>query len=67
MAISQTCGRCEGTGELTVVDEHGTSSTITCPDCNGSASVEWGTQSDVINKLNDIKQKCDDIMDKLNE
>ena len=67
MDIKYKCTTCQGTGELTVVDQYGTSSVITCIVCNGEGLIEWGDMADVVNKLDDIKEKVDDIMAKLSE
>ncbi len=67
MHIKFKCTLCGGTGELTVVDEHGEFSIITCGDCDGSGLIDWGDVADIVDKLDDIKEKCDEIMNKLNE
>lgn len=65
MSIQQECTRCEGTG---IIDPYGDPPIETeCLDCGGIGFIEWGKQPDIMNKLNDIKEKCDDIMNKLNE
>lgn len=65
MEIKQTCARCKGTGEI---DPYGEPPDQTeCPDCGGDGLIDWGSSPDLRDKLDDIKQKCDEIMLKLNE
>ena len=62
MAINQRCSRCNGTGSIS---EYGDPPQTECPDCEGSGKIEWGTQVDIMDKLNDILNKCNDILEQV--
>lgn len=64
MAINQMCSRCAGTGSI---PEFGDPPQTDCPDCEGSGKIKWGTQVEVMGKLDDILGKCNDIFDKVEE
>jgi len=69
MAVVVTCPRCSGTGE----DPGGGD----CKRCGGDGEIEgshsditdasYNTNKDMNDKLDDILDKCNDIMEKLSE
>lgn len=72
--IFSDCGTCFGDGQVpvTIVGQDGrpeeTGDTFDCPACGGSGKGAIGfLDSSVMEMLEDIKDKCDDILDKLNE
>lgn len=65
-AVCQNCG-----GDGLIHDQNspeGFPSEIPCADCNGTGEIESNLKlDDLWDKILDIKEKCDEIMDKLNE
>jgi hypothetical protein len=58
MEIKQRCSRCQGTGSI---DPYGDPPQTDCPDCGGDGLVEWGTQPDIIDKLDALQADMDII------
>jgi hypothetical protein len=67
--LSAICPRCVN-GVAQVLDSEGVMiEENPCKWCNGESKFLIGTLKvdDLIDKLNDVKEKCDEIMEKLNE
>ena len=59
--LYKQCTRCHGSGVFDQGDVH----EDPCAHCNGEGYFEWGKVDNTL--LQDIKDKCDDIWEKLNE
>jgi hypothetical protein len=69
--LIRVCGKCDGTGNNNLIDEETEEITgsVTCSMCNGEKKFP-STQfdlSDITDMLDDILNKCNDILEKLNE
>ena len=72
--IKERCSRCKGTGiDADIFDAQGNPVPESCTICNGDG---WITQAktesdpalaDILDKVNDNKEKLDEIWNKLNE
>jgi len=68
--ISQVCDRCGGHGieEVTRVDPPAPPTTATCGGCKGAGfTIQGQLDDDLIDFLNNLKDKVDDIFEKVNE
>lgn len=68
--ISMVCGRCGGDGieETSTTDPPASPTTRTCEACGGAGiTVHGQLDDDLIDFLNDLKDKVDDIFEKVNE
>jgi len=68
--ISQVCDRCGGDGieETSVADPPAPPTTRTCEACDGVGfTIHGQLDDDLIDFLNDLKDKVDDIFEKVNE
>jgi DnaJ-class molecular chaperone len=64
--ITRTCVECGGTGAVPYAPPPPAQPVpLTCPTCDGLGYLTFGQMDDEI--LNDIKEKVDEIMEKLNE
>ena len=65
------CSQCGGSGEkriTTLVGEEEVVSLITCPPCAGSGRLSnTSLDSDLIDLLNDMNNRINDIFEKVNE
>ncbi len=64
--ISQVCGRCGGDGieEITQADPPAPPTTATCGGCDGAGFLITGQlDDDLIDKLNDMENKINDIFE----
>ena len=69
MDIEQRCSVCKGTGETLDYTEGQDipPAGISCPRCEGTGKLTWGTIQDLETRLSDIEDKINDIWEKLNE
>lgn len=69
--IFTSCSQCSGTGSenvSSIIDGETTSEEIACRTCGGEKIVSnLFLSSDLIGMLNDMKNKIDDIFEKVNE
>ena len=65
--IIRRCRRCDGTG--LVSHQTGGNPNGTCDRCGGSGETSWDSfdLSDLEDKVQDVLNKCNDILEKLNE
>ena len=62
--IYRTCDACRGVGTVKVVTGWGGTEDATCPGCDGSGVVILGTAQGLADKLADMADVLNDIMDK---
>lgn len=65
IAMYVRCGQCGGTGKISPIE----GPDVDCPECSaiGYHEVYQIDLSDVIDTINDIKDRCNDIYEKVNE
>jgi len=56
--IYRKCERCSGDGEIPAGEGVGT-----CPDCDGRGKMLFAVSDDLEDALNDILDKCNDILE----
>ncbi len=66
--IYKQCRTCMGNGIENTFDASGNPIQVSCTACNGTGKYLCSTMdlSNITNKLNDILDKCDDILEAIN-